>query len=29
VVLLIRREDGRVWIDGFGRMVRRMAPLDQ
>ena len=28
-LLLIRREDPRVWTDGFGRMVWRMPPLDQ
>jgi hypothetical protein len=28
-LLLIRREDRRVWTDSFGRMIWRMAPLDQ
>jgi Mn2+/Fe2+ NRAMP family transporter len=28
-LLLIRREDRRVWTDSYGRMVWRMPPLDQ
>ncbi len=28
-LLAIRREDRRVWTDGFGRMIWRMPPLDQ
>jgi hypothetical protein len=28
-LLLIRREDRRVWTDSFRRMVWRMPPLDQ
>jgi NRAMP (natural resistance-associated macrophage protein)-like metal ion transporter len=29
VLLVIRREDRRVWTDAFGRMIWRMPPLDQ
>jgi NRAMP (natural resistance-associated macrophage protein)-like metal ion transporter len=29
VLMIVRREDRRVWIDGFGRMIWRMPPLDQ
>ena len=28
-LLVIRREDRRVWIDSFGQMIWRMPPLDQ
>ena len=28
-LLVIRREDRRVWTDSFGRMIWRMPPLDQ
>ena len=28
-LLIIRREDRRVWTDAFGRMIWRMPPLDQ
>jgi Mn2+/Fe2+ NRAMP family transporter len=28
-LLIIRREDRRLWTDAFGRMVWRMLPLDQ
>jgi hypothetical protein len=28
-LLLIRRDDRRLWTDKFGRMVWRMPPLDQ
>jgi NRAMP (natural resistance-associated macrophage protein)-like metal ion transporter len=28
-LLIIRREDRRLWTDAFGRMVWRMPPLDQ
>jgi Mn2+/Fe2+ NRAMP family transporter len=28
-LLVIRREDRRVWRDGFGQMIWRMPPLDQ
>jgi hypothetical protein len=28
-LLLIRREDRRVWTDGFGRMIWQMPPLGQ
>jgi NRAMP (natural resistance-associated macrophage protein)-like metal ion transporter len=28
-LLVIRREDRRVWIDSFGKMIWRMPPLDQ
>jgi hypothetical protein len=29
VLLVVRREDRRVWTDAFGRMIWRMQPLDQ
>jgi Mn2+/Fe2+ NRAMP family transporter len=29
VLLVVRREDRRVWTDAFGRMVWRMPPLDR
>jgi Mn2+/Fe2+ NRAMP family transporter len=29
VLLVVRREDRRVWTDAFGRMIWRMPPLDQ
>jgi hypothetical protein len=29
VLLVVRREDRRVWSDAFGRMIWRMPPLDQ
>jgi hypothetical protein len=29
VLLVVRREDRRVWTDVFGRMIWRMPPLDQ
>lgn len=28
-LLIIRREDRRIWTDSFGRMIWRMPPLDQ
>jgi NRAMP (natural resistance-associated macrophage protein)-like metal ion transporter len=28
VLLMVRREDRRVWTDAFGRMIWRMPPLD-
>jgi hypothetical protein len=28
-LLVIRREDRRIWTDSFGRMIWRMPPLDQ
>jgi NRAMP (natural resistance-associated macrophage protein)-like metal ion transporter len=28
VLLVVRREDQRVWTDAFGRMIWRMPPLD-
>jgi hypothetical protein len=28
VLLMVRREDRRVWSDAFGRMIWRMPPLD-
>jgi hypothetical protein len=27
-LLVIRREDRRIWTDDFGRMIWRMPPLD-
>ncbi len=29
VLLVVRREERRVWTDAFGRMIWRMPPLDQ
>jgi hypothetical protein len=29
VLLVVRREDRRVWTDAFGRMIWQMPPLDQ
>jgi Mn2+/Fe2+ NRAMP family transporter len=29
VLLILQREDRRVWLDAFGRMTWRMPPLDQ
>jgi Mn2+/Fe2+ NRAMP family transporter len=29
VLLIVRHDDRRVWIDAFGRMIWRMPPLDQ
>ena len=28
-LLVIRREDRKIWTDAFGRMIWRMPPLDQ
>jgi Mn2+/Fe2+ NRAMP family transporter len=29
MLLVIRRDDRRIWMDSFGRMIWRMPPLDQ